>query len=46
MIYKVVWKYKGQLYADYKDIEGVAYILDCLNGRNDFEVISITQFEN
>ena len=46
MKYSVVWKYKGQLYTEYKDIEGVAYILDCLDGRNDFKVISITRFEN
>ena len=43
MTYRVVWKYKGQLYTEHKDIEGVSYILDCLDNWNNFELISITQ---
>lgn len=45
MSYRVVWKHKGQLYTEYKDIEGVTYILDCLNGWDNFELISITPFK-
>ena len=45
MIYRVVWKYKGQLYTEYKDIEETAYILDCLDKWSDFELVSITPYE-
>lgn len=42
MVYRIVWKHKGQLYTEYKDIEETVYILDCLDKWNDFELISIT----
>lgn len=45
MIYKIVWKRKGQLHTEYKDIEGVAYILDCLDRWKEFELVSITPHE-
>jgi hypothetical protein len=44
MMYRIVWKNNGQIYTEYKDLDGVKYLLDWLDAHFDsgFELISVT----
>lgn len=51
MMYAIVWRRKGTksswaTYTEYKDIEGVKHIVDFLSRIEEYELVSITPYED
>jgi hypothetical protein len=46
MTYRIVWKYNGQFYTEYGNLDKMTEICEFLENHNDFELVEITWIDD